>query len=467
MRTKFFGPLLSLSLAATSLPLVGCDSVFSGWLRYGDNPGGDGGTNPLEDLAGADLTGADLSETGDMAMGLVDCPQWSPGTTGMEVEPWLTEYQVATADAGTTWERVAVLDFDGNGLMDIGVAELDSNNNASITIILQTAPCTFSPSRIKMTTTVSLPNRMDGQWDFAAFPTGTNNRWDAALLGFNRRLAWCSNSYGGMRRCVDADVAALYSNIGERKIVVNDTGRVDGDYVVIQQKSGNGSPDLLLRVERSAMAFTTTPVYSMTDEDPNYAVVVQYGGRTTAVSLIKKLVPAGMNRMQTSTFAAGTYSKTIELASSIDSFNAYLYAGRFTNDEFDDVLVLSKANTGGMQLYQLTMMGTASFASIGTPASLAYKRDLTMARDLDGDGIDELIVAVPSANSTVFRYFKRPGGTGNISLGGSGPTIPRGISSYTFARFQAQQPRPDLVYVSTAAGTSSLYLRRANTRFTP
>lgn len=462
MRTKMFGPLLSLCLAATTLPLAGCDSVFASWLRYGDTSGGDGGIP--EDLAGVDLTGADLTAVPDMSM--PTCLAWEGGqNAGL---PWLSSVLSISATAGVTWERVAVGDFDGDGLFDIAVAgtkPVAMVTNTFISVFFQNADCTFSPQAELVSRSNSI---FDSFTDFRAF-LAVGAKWDIGLLGINGQLIWCRHQTGTTFQCIDAQVPmSPNNNANDRKLIVDDRGRtrMPGDFVIVQQKGGT---DTLLTVQRNGANngyMALTPSFQISAEDPNYAVPVKFSTDNTSVAIAVKrngtqdLLRVHQPNGTTASTMTSAYTPMV-LAAGMDADDVYLYAGAFANDDYDDVVAIGKPTTGRPVLIFPFVTASQPATAMGS-AFQNYTRDLVMARDLNSDLTDELVAVPP--NSNLFNTYRRDL-SGFVAVPGSQQTLAvSAVKSFTIARMRPSHTRPDLLYLSSSTPTQ-LVIHRPNPGF--
>lgn len=464
MRTKLFGPLLSLCLAATSLPLAGCESVFASWLRYGDPSGGDGGIlPPPEDLTGVDPVGADLTMVPDMT--LPSCMTWE-GSQSMGL-PWLSSTLAIQAGAGVLWEKVGAGDFDGDGLFDIALAGTKTVAMVTTTIIsvaFQNTNCSFS-------TPIELVNRgniFDTFTDLRVFPA-IGPKWDIALLGNGGQLIWCRHETGMTFQCSDAAVpTSMNNNNLDRKIIVDDRGRtrMSGDFIVVQQKGGT---DSLLTIQRNGANgyMALIPAFQIASEDPNYAAPMKFGTDKTAVAI-------GVTRSGTQDLLRvhrpdGTTTSTTTslyvpnmVTGSMDAENVYLYTGAFTSDDYDDVVAIGKPSTARPVLI-------FPFVMAGQPATMAgsafpnYARDMLMARDLNDDLVDELVAVTPGTSS--FNTYRRDA-TGFGALVTKQQMLGAAVKAFTIASMRPSHKRPDLLYLSTATPTQ-LVIHRPNPGFVP
>lgn len=481
MRTKMFGPLLSLCLAATTLPLAGCDSVFASWLRYGDTSG-DGGPSGSEDLAGADLTGADLAGL-DLAKPPVICDNWP---TDNNATPWHagSELFTHTTNIGTPSHRIAVGDYDGDGLLDIAVASTGTGGT-QFKVYRQFPACTFSSTPI----TTQAFNSHVGIHDFAAFRNNKNGQWDFVLIDSGNNMAWCNQEYGAANSsCIAtsaiANIAVTVPAGIPKAIVADRRGRSIAGSVLIHQK---GLPDALIFVKRPDAGGTLTArmaTNAMNEPGhatvflPNWAPKQDSSPPAIAAATLRSsdnrhiiviydidegmgaLVPR-MSLSSANTNVNGTYNV----------FEGYLYPGRFASDPTDDILALNRGNsmmTRYVATFEYTSAATPpTTAAVAANALSGYDRDAVMFRNLDGDpaNIDELVVMtnVNVAQNARFSSYRRQGGTTLTAITNGSQDLGSPISDFAIATIGQDHARPDLVYIDRTNGR--VIVRRGNAGF--
>lgn len=460
MRTKLFGRLLPLALLCTA-PQTGCSDLFASYLRFDDpSDGGVADAGEPVDLAGLDLTGVDL--TGFPTPDMTPPPpcDFSPGaTTAAANQPFLaTETQLATGL--TDGSRVAVGDFDRNGLVDIAFATHNvASGNVSVSVLLQTAACTFSTTPILLLSAASY-----GLQDFRALPINTVNatrpQWDIGLLGLNKKLIWCRHNSGTQFDCISGDVPDnIIDASKEKRFVTDERGRVHGDFVLIHQK---GAPDFVVRVTRSGSTFTSTKVLpnAMAAAEPGIAVGARFGEDTPTVGMLAYVsgdTATGVAEMSRSNGTNYVYSFTPPTSASISPFESYLYAGRFTADDFDDLISLPKSGSRTVQTFSFTSAAAVQPAATINLSSTA--RDLVAVNDLDGSGTDELTYVATNGNS--IQPYKFNGGA--LSTAGANQNLGHTIAGYSLGRVGPSHSRPDIVYIDA----TKVYIRRANPAYVP
>ena len=471
MRTKLFGPLLSLCLAATSLPLAGCDRVFSSWLRYGDNPGGDGSAG-IEDLAGADLTGADLTGA-DMATPVI-CTAWPAAGSTL---PWQDAFSLFTHSTTITTpiHRMALGDYNGDGFLDIGVLS-SGGNGSEIKIYQQMPDCTFTQVAQQSFTTFI------GNDDFVSFRNKTNSDWDFVFVDTRNNIAWCSREYvaSGGNPCIGGTNTGIFLNSTlPKSIVADERGRTIAGSVLIHQKGG---ADQLAIIKRPpvggpialGVAVTTgafEPAHAVAaalDFDPMgppgpTAVAVGTSNNTSNYIALydinetnNSLTPR--STLQSMTYANGTYY----------AYEGYVYAGRLGNNSIDDVVAINRV-TSGSKFFHLFdyFQNTQPMAYLnGTNPFSGYDRDTLMLRNLDSDPtqIDELAIVTNIATTASFTAYRRQGPSALSASPGSTQSLGSAISDYSIAKLGRDHPRPDLVYIERAVSAKVL-VRRANSGF--
>ncbi|MFO0572613.1 MAG: FG-GAP repeat protein [Polyangia bacterium] len=462
MRTQLFGRLLPLALLCTA-PQTGCSDLFASYLRFGDtSDGGVADAGEPVDLLGLDLTGVDL--TGFPTPDMTPPPpcDFSPGaTTAAPNLPFLgTETQLA--GNLTDGSRVAIGDFDKNGLADIAIATHNvGNGNVSVSVLLQTAACTFTPMPVPIPSATASGFVLQ---DFRALPINTVNatrpQWDIGLLGLNKKLIWCRHNSGQQFDCISSDVPDnIVDTTKEKRFVVDERGRVHGDFVLIHQK---GAPDFVVRVLRSGTTFTSTKILpgTVATLEPGIAVGARFGEDAPVVGMLgygSGGTTTGVAEMSRSSGANYIYAFTPPTAATINPFESYLYAGHFTADDFDDLISLPKSGSRPLQTFEFK--GATAAQPTGTLTLNATARDLVAVNDLDGNGLDELTYV--TTGSMTIQPYKYSAGT--LSTAGPGQSLGHTIVGYAIGQVGPSHSRPDIVYID---GTK-VYIRRANPAYVP
>lgn len=472
MRTKLFGPLLSLCLAATSLPLAGCDSVFGSWLRYGDSQGGDGSTN-RGDLAGADLAGADLADV-DMAMPAI-CTAWPAAGSAL---PWQDAFPLfthSTSAVATPSYRLALGDYNGDGFLDIGI--LSSGANGSEIKIYQQMPgCTF------MQVVQQGFGTFIGSDDFVSFRNKTNSDWDFVFVDSRNSIAWCSREYVAAtgNPCIGGTNTGIFLNSTlPKSIVADERGRTITGSVLIHQKGG---ADQLVLIKRPpvngpiSVGVTVTtgafePAHAVAaalDFDPMgppgpTAVAVGTSNNTSNYIALYDINETNNSLTPRSTLQSMTYANNMYYA-----YEGYVYAGRLGNNAIDDVVAINRVTSGSkffhlFDYYQNTqpmpyLNGTNPFAG--------YDRDTLMLRNLDSDAtnIDELAIVTNLTGMASFSAYRRQAASALSASTGSTQSLGLAIYDYSIAKLGRDHARPDLVYIERTA-SARVFVRRANDGF--
>lgn len=425
MRTKLFGPLLGLSLLSLSTGLgaglSGCSDIFSGYLRDPEisdasvPPDGPPPV-PLEDLAGADLTGLDLTSPPDLT---------TPVCTRMAGN-------LATLPGNTNWFRVAVGDFNGDGRDDFALAGAEGTT-VRMAFLLQQDSCAFSSLQIPSSyTSATALTGVDIKFDFAAFrrPGG---QWNTVAVGPETQGQWCS--FNGMdMACVQTNSLANLLN-AEKKLVADTRGRTVSDQVLVHMKDTTNG-DKLLRLVLNGAAINTNVL--ALGVEPAFATATRHDNDMTAIGVSNFATPnsfLGIRAFNGTTYVPANGFTSLNLGNGMANGNPlayemYLYGGRFSRsgaDSFDDLVAIQKNLANGTLTARSMDVGSATMAAPVTwsPSGTTH-RDLVFVRDVNSDAIDELIVSrqLGTASSRYEIYASQANGTfasqgGERSLGAS------------------------------------------------